>query len=178
MKATPSFGERELRSRGGERHLRELLQSVLGGELLRPSGVLWLVSPWISDIPVLDNTTGGFQTLVPRWERASIRLSQVLASLAERRTQIYIATRPDPHNTAFLAAMEEARRYAPDRIFVRMADKLHEKGLLGDGYYLSGSFNFTFGGIQINEEVAHFYSDPAKVAEAYVAFAERWEEEA
>lgn len=166
--------DRELRNRGNERYLRDLLQSVLGGELLRPSERLWLVSPWVSDIPVLDNSTGGFQTLVPTWERASVRLSQVLLHLAERRTELFIALRPDSHNDAFIATIDEARKTLSGRIHLHIADKLHEKGLLGDGYHLKGSFNFTFGGVQINEELAIFTTDPAKVSEARIAFADRW----
>jgi len=169
-----AYGDRELRTHANERELRDLLQSVLGTELLRPSARLWLVSPWISDIPVLDNSTGGFQTLVPRWERASIRLSQILAHLAERHTQVCIATRDDPRNVAFRAAMDEASRQLPGRVEIRISDTLHEKGLLGEGYYLKGSFNFTHYGITINEEIAHFSTTPATVAEAHVAFHTRW----
>ena len=33
----------------------DLLQMLFLSELLAPSRCLWLVSPWISDIPVIDN---------------------------------------------------------------------------------------------------------------------------
>lgn len=170
-----SYGNRDVRTHGNERQLRDLLQSILGAELLRPSKRLWLVSPWVSDIPVLDNGTGGYQTLVLRWERASIRLSQVLIHLAERRTQVCIATRDDQNNVAFRAAMSEAEKRLPGRIQFRISNVLHEKGLLGDGYYLKGSFNFTHYGITINEEIATYSTDSETVAEAQVAFGTRWE---
>ncbi len=174
--SSTAWGERELRNRGSERHLRDLLQSVLAAEILRPSAELWLVSPWVSDIPVLDNRTSAFQTLAPGWERSTIRLSQVLAHLAERGTQLHIATRDDPHNLSFETAMKDAALWMPDRVHWRTSSVLHEKGLVTDTSYLSGSFNFTFSGIEINEEVAHFYTHPQKVAEAKIAFSDRWQE--
>jgi phosphatidylserine/phosphatidylglycerophosphate/cardiolipin synthase-like enzyme len=54
------------------------------------------------------------------------------------------------------------------------ADELHEKGVLGDGFYLSGSMNFTFSGISLNEEAVHYSVDPAFVAENKILFANRW----
>ena len=51
-------------------------------ELLLPSRDLWLVSAWISDVPVVDNSGGQFATVAPEWPRSRIRLVPVLPAEA------------------------------------------------------------------------------------------------
>lgn len=123
---------------------------------------------------MIDNRTNGFLSLEPRWVRAQVSLSQVLGKLLEVGTTVHVATRPDDHNTAFLDRM---RRIAePDRLPLQIhsAQELHEKGFLGDGFYLSGSMNFTFSGISLNEEAVHYSVDSAFIAENRILFANRW----
>ena len=62
--------------------IRDLLQSLFAAEFICPSSHLWLVSAWVSDIPVLDNTGMGFAAISPRWGPRKIRLSEVLVELA------------------------------------------------------------------------------------------------
>ena len=50
----------------------------------------------------------------------------------------------------------------------------HEKGILGDGYYLSGSMNITRNGISFNEEVLHLFTEPSVVAANRQLFVKRW----
>lgn len=167
---------RYLYSRFGTRQVSDLLQIVFAAELLSPSRRLWIVSPWISDIPVLDNRANGFTTLVPEWSRARVRLSDILLHLAQRGTVVHVATRSDePHNTEFLerlARLEEAA----GNVRVHTAAELHDKGILGDGFYLAGSMNFTHSGISINQEALHFTTDAATIAQHQVLFRARWEE--
>lgn len=76
-----------------------------------------------------------------------------------------------------LAFLDRLRRGAePEGLPFRVheQEELHEKGILGDGFYLSGSMNFTFSGISLNEEAVHFIVDPAAVAENRVALFSRW----
>ena len=54
-------GVRYIYSRFGSRHVADLLQAIFAAEILRPSARMWIVSPWISDIPVLDNTLANLQ---------------------------------------------------------------------------------------------------------------------
>lgn len=75
--------------------VRELIQTMFAAELLFPSRCLWIISPWLRDVPVLDNTTGSFLALCPDFPIAEVRLSLVLQELLTRGTQIVIATRPD-----------------------------------------------------------------------------------
>ena len=174
MTSLPSYPHRDLRTRENPQAIADLLQTIFAGELLCPSTQLWLVSPWISDIPILDNTAGQFSSLVPEFDRAPVRLSKVLQTLAERQSQVFIAVREAEHNRAFVSVMRDIERGLANRIIIQQARDIHEKGLLGDAFYLSGSFNFTFGGISVNEEVAHLFTDPAVIAENRMAFVRRW----
>jgi len=165
---------RIIHTRASARQAPDLLQVIFTAELLCPSRCIWLVSPWVSDIPVIDNRTNGFLALEPQWVRARVSLSQVLGKLLELGTTVHIATRPDDHNSAFLDRM---RRIAePDGLplTVHSAQELHEKGILGDGFYLSGSMNFTFNGISLNEEAIHYSVDASFVAENRILFSNRW----
>ncbi len=169
---------REFRRTGVDQSLAQLLSSVLASELLWPSKRLWLVSPWIGDIAILDNSTGAYGTVVPEWERAAVRLSQVLIYLASQGTEVVVALRgKDPNNAQFQAALSEVVSAPSSRIRIFSERRLHEKGMLGDGFYLKGSFNFTWSGMQINEEMVSFVTDPSQIAEARVDFAERWKKE-
>lgn len=166
--------QRIVHTRASARQVPDLLQVIFAAELVCPSECLWLVSPWVSDIPVVDNRTNGFSALEPKWARTHVSLSQMLGRLLELGTTVHIATRPDDHNEAFLSRM---RRIAePDGLPLHLhtAEELHEKGILGDGYYLSGSMNFTFSGISLNEEAVHYSVDPAFVAENRILIAGRW----
>jgi hypothetical protein len=51
---------------------------------------------------------------------------------------------------------------------------LHEKGLLGDDFYLSGSMNLTYGGVELLEETVKFDTAPEVVADARLVYYERW----
>ena len=170
---TPARG-RIVHTRASARQVPELLQSIFAAELLCPSPCLWLVSPWVSDIPVLDNRTNGFAALEPQWPRAPVRLTQVLTRLLELGTTVHVATRPDDHNADFLGRMRRAA--GPDRLplMIHSVQDLHSKGILGGGFYLSGSMNFTFSGVSLNEEAVHYTADPAVIAESRVQFAARW----
>jgi hypothetical protein len=150
-----------------------LLQAIFASELVSPSRCIWLVSPWVSDIAVLENRAYSFFTLAPEWGTSPIRLSVVLARLMESGTTLHIATRPDSGNKAFLERMLQRGGHS-GRLKIHQSRDLHEKGILGDGYYLSGSMNFTQNGITLNEEFLHFFTAPDVVAEKRVLLADRW----
>ncbi|MBE9200065.1 MULTISPECIES: phospholipase D-like domain-containing protein DpdK [unclassified Nodularia (in: cyanobacteria)] len=163
---------RYIHSRLSSRQIPDLLQTIFVAELINPSQCIWLVSPWISDIPVIDNTANTFLSLEPSWSRSRIRLSQILATLAEQGTTIYIATRPDSHNHSFLSALK--LRNDGTNCHIHITEELHAKGILGDGYYLAGSMNFTYNGITVNEEAVIYETLPEIIAEQQVIFANRW----
>ncbi|MFG1757036.1 phospholipase D-like domain-containing protein DpdK [Micromonospora echinofusca] len=152
--------------------LEALLQAVFIGELLAPSEEIWIVSPWISDIGVVDNTDGAFTGLEPSWGARHVRLSEMLLRLAARGTRVFVEVRPDEHNARFLQRLQQNE--TANRVQVRRSPVLHEKGLLGDAYLLNGSMNFTYNGVQLLDEWVRFDTDPRAIAEARLAFRARW----
>jgi hypothetical protein len=164
--------------RQGARHSRtetiELLQSVFSLELMAPSKKLWIVSPWISDIPVIDNRGDTFK--VPeKWGPERISLSRVLVALAVRGTRVTVVTITDKSNNAFLSALkdESRRRGVEDKVLIVIDDeeKLHEKALTTDDFVIDGSMNFTFNGLFIRRERINFETNPKLVAETRLTLA-------
>jgi hypothetical protein len=157
-----------------ERDVEHLLQSIVAAELVAPSQVVWLVSPWVSDVPVIDNRTGAFTALEPTWGSRPVTLVEVLVALLRRGTRVVVATRTDDHNRRFVHRLETGARAegVVDRLLVLRdeRERLHEKGLLGDDYYLSGSMNFTESGIRLNDEAVKYELGEEAVAHARVHF--------
>lgn len=155
---------------------RDTLQAIFAAELLAPSRCLWIVSPWISDVPVLDNDALSFRFPDLGWGRRSIRLSEVLVELLRRDAVVILATRPDSHNRGFLQQLEQQSAGAgkASHLRVHFAEALHEKGIVGDGFYLGGSMNLTHSGLEVLEETIHFTTDPATVAQTRVRYFDRW----
>ena len=165
MMSIPTHTGRTIYKRGDEAGVLELLRSVLVAELLSPSDTLWIVSPWFSDVALLDNRLDGFRHIESQWPRAEIRLSTVLATFAERGTKLAIVARPtrrvapDEASRVTDRFLDELKRRVSDSTYLsihRGFDLVHTKGLLGDGYLLSGSMNFTFSGIKLNDELVRF----------------------
>jgi len=148
--------------------VRELLQIVFASELLAPSRCLWLVSPWLRDIPVLDNTTGSFLFLCPEFPRTEVRLSLVLRELLARGSQLVIATRPDPGNSQVLDSL---RGVGPDDALIfHERPELHAKGIVGDGYSLIGSMNLTYNGLDHLTEMLVFETERSSVEQLRLSF--------
>lgn len=156
--------------------IRELLEAIFVAELLMPSESIWLVSPWITDIDILDNRCGQFSSLVPTWGLRRIRLSEVFAQIMSQ-SQVHIVARPDPHNDAFLRKMDDLSRTsdAAGNLQVVIRDTLHLKGLLGQDYYLSGSMNLTHYGVEVNHEGISLDRSAEAVAQARIHFQENYE---
>ena len=92
---TSAFSSRE--------DLADALQSIFVSELLAPSSPLYLVTPWISDVPLLDNRTGRFAGLLPGLPARWIRMAELLGHQLVRGGSLVVACRPDAHNEAFTA---------------------------------------------------------------------------
>lgn len=148
--------------------VRELLQAIFAAELLAPSRCIWIVSPWLRDVPVLDNTTASFLSLCPEFPRSEVRLSRVLRELLARGTHVVIATRPDSGNRQVLAGLGDSRRNE-GFVFHERRD-LHAKGIIGDRYSLIGSMNLTYNGLEHLTEMLSFQTDRAEVEHLRLAF--------
>lgn len=175
---------RVIHKRGDEGAVIELLRSVFLAELLWPSKTLWLVSPWISDVPVLDNRLDGFRHVEPLWPRAVVRLGSVLVALADRGARLVIATRPtraiapdEPSRMTDRFIEDLARRLGSKLVVHRDYERIHTKGLVGDRFVLSGSMNFTYAGVNLNDELLRYSTDPTEVAEMKIEFRALWHEE-
>ena len=170
----PRMPSRYIHSRLSSRQVPDLLQAIVVAELMTPNRCLWLVSPWISDIPVIDNSANTFLCLEPTWSRSRVRLSQVLATLAQQGATVHIATRPDSHNRSFIEGLKARIDRMDVAVRFHITEELHTKGILGDGYYLAGSMNFTYNGITVNEEALTYETSPEVIAEQQVIFHNRW----
>jgi phosphatidylserine/phosphatidylglycerophosphate/cardiolipin synthase-like enzyme len=147
----------------------EMLGALFSAELVDPSRCIWLVSPWVSDVEVLDNSAGMYSTL-SRFGRRPIRLVEVLVTLATAGTSVVVVTTPATQNDMFLRRLEGLRKdlRVGDRIRVVVdhAGKLHTKALTGDDYAVAGSMNITYTGIHLREEQVELRTDESYVAQA------------
>ncbi len=155
--------------------IRELLEGIFIAELMVPSERIWLVSPWISDIEILDNRSGQFSSLVPTWGLRRIRLSEVFGQMMTQ-SNLIIVTRPDQHNNAFLQKVNDLSRAFDDadNLQIIKRNSLHLKGFLGQDYYLSGSMNLTYNGVEVNHEGVSLDRSPEAIAEASIHFSENY----
>lgn len=156
--------------------LADALQALFVAELMAPSHPMWIVTPWISDVVVLDNRAARFTGLLPDMPRRAIRLSETLIAQLERGGGVVIACRPDDHNRAFT---DQVSQRALDlglgeQVLCQFAEDLHEKGILTRRLFLSGSMNLTYNGLRRLEESVLLTDDDDSVARARHAYEDRW----
>lgn len=163
-------------SRTGRNEIRELLGGLLASELIAPSEHLWLVSPWLRDVALLDNRAAAYRGIGPGWARRQIGLFDILAELTRRGSRLLVVTRPDDGNPRALDALRRtvgdgaaARRFSAET-----RPDLHTKGLVGDDYGLIGSMNFTRNGIEHLDEAISFTRDTAQVGSMRLAFEQEY----
>lgn len=153
--------------------IRELLQLMFLGEYLAPGGDrAWLVSPWVSNVVLLDNRAGGYNSINPDWRQGEIRLTELMTALMARGTSLGLATSHDAHNDPFIerlttAAQENA---VAEKLTVVRRQHLHTKGILVKRGLLTGSMNLTFRGLELNDEVVVYDTVPKTLAEARLNF--------
>jgi len=148
--------------------VRELLQIIFSAELLAPSRCVWVVSPWLRDLPVLDNTSGSFLSLCPELPRSEVRLSLVLRELLANGTQLVIATRPDPGNRQVIESLNQSD--IESQVIFEERSELHAKGIVGDRYALVGSMNLTYNGLERLTELLVFETDRSAVEHLRLSF--------
>jgi hypothetical protein len=158
--------------------LEGLLQTVFACEILAPSEHFWLVSPWVSDITILDNRTAAFAGLEPNWGRRGILVTEILQVLLRAGTKVTLATRALDHNDRFRKRLVQAAQEVGATELVRVVwdeeGLLHEKGLLGNGWCVSGSMNLTESGVRLNDEQVRFSLLPEEVAALSLHFHHRY----
>ena len=166
---------RDLHGPAQSRAVRDLFQSLFAAELISPGPKIWLFFAWISDVEILDNSARQFAALEPDWPMTPIRLSQVLKALLARGVKIRLIIRDHGHNEYFISRLQALKASYGDLLKWTIEKSFHAKGLLGTGYFLSGSMNLTLSGISINGEHLVLRTDPASVAEQSIELESRWE---
>ena len=158
--------------------LADALQCLFVAELLMPSTPLWIVTPWISDVPIIDNRTGRFKGLMPALPQRWIRLGEILEQQLVRGGSLVIACRPDDHNQTFTSQLRQGVRQigCEQQVRVSLSAELHEKGILTESVFLGGSMNLTYNGLRTLEEVVHLTDESDAVLRARVAYQDRWGE--
>lgn len=152
---------------------RDVLAFVFAQELLAPSKDIFIVAPWISNIVVLDNRLGQFDSINPEWGKRDLRLVEIIVAIASAGAKVHIHTRPDAHNKQFRRRIEDAMVDAGVSEMLHWADTnpyLHTKGLLTDRVAIRGSMNLTENGVAFNDEAITVSYDLADVAETRVHF--------
>lgn len=156
--------------------LADVLQGLFIAELMTPSQPLWIVTPWISDIVVLDNRAAHFTGLLPDMACREIRLGEVLLAQLQRGGKVAVACRPDEHNRGFIEPFIDRARDAGvgDQFRCHYAEALHEKGILTDRLLLNGSMNLTYNGLKRLEESISLTDDEDAVTRTRHAYTDRW----
>jgi hypothetical protein len=162
------------RGEGPSRALDEALGAAFVAELLSPSKRLWLLSPWMSDISVLDNRGGEVAALVPGAPLRELSLTEVLVFIARRGTAVTVVVRPDPHNRAVVDRLRPAVPGENGEVRVVVSETLHDKGFLTDHVYFEGSMNFTHRGRAVNEEGVTVSRDPDLLSRMRIDFESRF----
>lgn len=157
------------RRRRSSRQLTDLIASLFTLELLSPSRNVWLISPWISDMPIIANGQAEMRAIAPDLS-GDIWLSALMGRLAARGSTVRVITRTEGHATT-----DDFVRQLPQAVAVRRHDPLHAKGLITDHAYLSGSMNFTYSGLHLNDETVTLTTAPDDVARAVLEAQRYWD---
>ena len=150
----------------GASTLRELLQTMFIAEMLHTGGTLWIVSPWVSNIVLIDNRSGNFDSINPEWGRREVRLAELLTALMARGSKVVLVTRDIETNKSLVSSLREeaGRQGLEDYLVLVLRDELHTKGILFSRSMLVGSMNLTYNGLEINDESIEFCIDAEDIA--------------
>lgn len=157
----------------GQRHLKEVLSGQMAGLFIRPE-LIWLVSPWISDFPVLDNRTGEWDALLTSWGNREIGFLELLASAVNNGCALRLVTQNDGKSQSFINQLKNRLISGADYKYLA-SDTLHTKGLLTKHFFLRGSMNYTYHGAKLNDEVLELTNDGTIISEALLEFEYRYQ---
>jgi hypothetical protein len=152
--------------------IRELLQFIFVSEVLSPGDKIWLVTPWISNVPILDNRSGLFTSLDPTWGQRQVGLNEILVRLIGLGTHVIIVTRPDDHCKKFIERLLEDIDAigGREKLTVEWRQELHTKGILTSKALLTGSMNLTNNGLDHLDEQVTFDTDSQDIAQGRINF--------
>ncbi|MFV1356927.1 phospholipase D-like domain-containing protein DpdK [Mycolicibacterium fortuitum] len=149
-----------------------LLSDVLLSELLTPSEDLWLMSPWITDIEVLNNTGGVYDSAFNNPLNRTYLFAEILGLLTHAGSMLRVITRTGM-SVQFLDHLQHQAN--PDNLrIIRDETIYHEKTFCGDDWQITGSMNYTFHGMHRNDERSRYLLDPTSAALTRVEFTQRF----
>jgi hypothetical protein len=171
---------RDVWSYGGGRGLRDLLASAFCTLLLLEGNnqPIYLSSPWMSDFVLFDNRFHEFDNLFPGMEeQVEIRFIDFIIRLSWK-LEIRIITTESETSTNFLRRLRLTDAKNIKHKFA--TEEYHEKGILAPSFYIEGSMNITFSGVNINgEKITYHHANKPdgakKIASAYLEYNRRWE---
>ncbi|MEU8132140.1 phospholipase D-like domain-containing protein DpdK [Streptodolium elevatio] len=150
-----------------------LIRTALLAQLVGGQGEVWLVSAWISDVELVDNSDGSFDHALGEDPPERCRLSDLLLLLAQSGTKVRVVTRSAAANATFVQRLRSGADPACDLRVIQDND-VHEKCLVGPGWILQGSMNFTRNGLARNKEQITYTTDERSAAQALVEFQHEW----
>lgn len=154
--------------------IQELVTLMVLAELMDPGEETWIVSPWVSDVPLIDNRAGAFDAVNPEWGHREVRLSDAAVQLMAGGGRLVVVTRTDEPNRTFGRRLEDAAADAgleASLTFI-VRDVLHTKGILTKRGLMLGSMSLTFKGLELNDEIVEYDTTAASLDNARLAFAE------
>lgn len=149
-----------------------LLATALLAELMTPSPHLWLVSPWIGDVDAVDNRSAAYDCVFSDPSSRIYTFAEVLAAITQAGSRLTVVTRPDSFNDVFIGRLK--RQAAPAGLDVMQVEDVHEKTICGEDWLITGSMNFTYRGMSVNDEVISYRVDPAMAGTARIDFDHRF----
>ncbi len=175
------LSDRQIHKSSRSQELNELLEMIFAQELLVPSKELWIVSPWISNIPILDNSTYKYACIDPNWGRTEIRLSEILMKLMLSGTFIYLVIKDPVEEKSNYWFREEFENQTKLYGFLDKSNfkiiyktNLHAKGILTDSSVLSGSMNLTYYGVTRNNEQIDFRTNPQSISKQLLIYKQEY----
>lgn len=151
------------------------LQSMLAIELHFPSEQFWLVSPWLSDIPVLDNSTERFNALHRSLPPRVVTLSDYFKCwLQQSSGTLWIVTQFTDATKSMRQQIETLQQTYGDKVCLLQNDNLHEKICLTTHWMLSGSMNWTRNGLTKWDEFQRFDRDPETLSTKRIDLQEQY----
>lgn len=156
--------------------VRNLVENVAAMELLQPSSVIWLVSPAIRDIEVLDNRAGAYRAAGPDLPLTRLRLSRILARAVASGGRLMLYTH-QLSESRFL--MEQLKGLLPardlaERVICGERDLLPTVGWLGDDYCLTGSMNFAHADLWHRDDKMTMQTCPQRVEQLRRQFSQSY----
>lgn len=158
--------------------VQQALESLFVAETLFGSPEIWIVSPWISDVPIIDNRGGQFAHLAALGKK-KILLSEILIFLASRfETRVTVVVSDHEWASEFRTGLPRSFALAKMshmlKLIVASQFELHEKSITTQEWQVAGSMNFTKQGIELRDEVVTIDNSSKSLAESIIDLRNRF----